>query len=717
MSLTSIYAKSERYGGTLLIDHIKHSIYAIEKIASSVGFNEEIARHGAILHDIGKIHPIFQNRLNPGYETSGFAQTIIPFRHEISSILFLPVFNKPEWDCLIEMVIGHHKSIKSLDGNIGLGIIDLIEDYGEEEIFKRYTENWEEWSPLSIEFFNYFRINISQINLGEAKDAFNYVINFCEHQSLGWSKWRGLLKSADHLSSALVESTFDRIKSSFTKPDLNFYFNENRKNPLYPLSHISTENGQKHTLLSAPTGSGKTDFLIKRCRNRIFYTLPFQASINAMYRTIKDNCPNDDIRVLHASSSLVIDNDNNKKELCALQSLNGAAIKVLTPYQIASVAFGIKGFEAVAVDLMNNDVILDEIHCYNNIAMSIIVELVKSLIKLNCNIHIGSATMPTILNHMLFELLGGPSDVYKLELPDFILKTFNRHIVIKKKNFDSVLTELNESMRKKEKVLIICNQVAKAQERYELICAMFPDIPKMLLHSRFRRKDKANLESEIKAKYNNNVGPCIIVATQVIEVSLDISFDMMITEAAPLDSLVQRFGRINRIRNENTIGKFRKVYVLEPSSNAREVFPYKYEIVKNSYDILPDNDILEETDIQDHIDKIYPIIDISSIATHSILNESGYRIPKLHDYPHSILIDSLEIDSASCILDSDSEAYQAAKFDEKLPYEIPIQYRTTYNKNFVTLERLECGSYPFVIPDELYSQEYGLVLKELSQFL
>ncbi|MDZ7763228.1 MAG: helicase-related protein [Melioribacteraceae bacterium] len=65
--------------------------------------------------------------------------------------------------------------------------------------------------------------------------------------------------------------------------------------------------------------------------------------------------------------------------------------------------------------------------------------------------------------------------------------------------------------------------------------------------------------------FNSSDEACIVVSTQVVEVSLDISFDLMITETAPLDSLIQRFGRINRIRNNETIGKYKPIFVIRTS--------------------------------------------------------------------------------------------------------------------------------------------------------
>jgi len=154
------------------------------------------------------------------------------------------------------------------------------------------------------------------------------------------------------LASALSENTFEQSHRIFKCPDLTTFFQKERKSELYPLSLKSVNNEYPHTMVIAPTGAGKTDFLIKRCTGRIFYALPFQASINAMYERIVKACPKDDVRLLHASSKLMVDLSKQIREEKILQSLPGASIKILTPYQLASVALGTKGFESTAIDLM-----------------------------------------------------------------------------------------------------------------------------------------------------------------------------------------------------------------------------------------------------------------------------------------------------------------------------------------------------------------------------
>lgn len=98
---------------------------------------------------------------------------------------------------------------------------------------------------------------------------------------------------------------------------------------------------------------------------------------------------------------------------------------------------------------------------------------------------------------------------------------------------------------------VICNTVRRAQERVALLRDAFAgeDIEIAVAHSRFLGVDRARKDQALLEKF----GPggerptrSIVVATQVIEQSLDIDFDLMVTDAAPIDLLLQRSGRLHR---------------------------------------------------------------------------------------------------------------------------------------------------------------------------
>ena len=345
-----ILAKSEQNGHISLYQHLKNVADIARVMAKHIGLDEQVAVEGALLHDIGKTSPVFQQTLNATKQKKPGSV----FRHEIASLFFLSLICKEHRDAVIDMIVAHHKSMYKDVRE--LGILDLDDNT---ECFEEHSRGFNQWSDIALDILESLGMKTHELSIEEAEDNYEYVINYCDKRKAGCSEWRGLLMAADHMASAMETVSEMPLDKLFIKPDLSFY---NRQSEIYPLSMISVDNNKKHTLVTAPTGAGKTDFLLRRCRGRVFYTLPFQASINAMYDRIKGDLSDTDAQVylLHAASNLKVKDGTVEESIT--QRHVGASVKVLTPHQMASVVFGIKGYEAMAMDLRGCEVILDEIH-------------------------------------------------------------------------------------------------------------------------------------------------------------------------------------------------------------------------------------------------------------------------------------------------------------------------------------------------------------------
>lgn len=688
-----LLAKSEKNGKMTLVQHLSDVASIAIQIAEHMGLDKELAYKGAILHDIGKASPQFQKTLLKGFKRPpGFV-----FRHEIASLFFISLIEEDSKAAIIDMVVAHHKSIYKDASD--MGILDMMDSIADP--FETHSIDFELWIDDALAILAHFGFAIKPITKHEAKENFDYVVDHCEAKVYGYSKWKGLLIAADHLASAM-DNELHKIKNDiFIKPDLTFY---NRKGELFPLSLITGDDTRKHTLVTAPTGAGKTDFLLKRCKGRVFYTLPFQASINAMFERIKADLKDTDaqIHLLHAASVLKMEGKSMEEKI--LQRHIGASIKVLTPHQMAALVFGTKGYEALIADLHDSDVIMDEIHTYSETTQAIVLKIVEILCSLNCRIHIGTATMPSVLYNRLFEILGSSSNVYEVSLPDIMLDSFNRHIIYKEDSFENLQQVIEDAIAKKMKILIVCNRVGRSQELFKNLDDKYPQVKKMLSHSRFKRKRRSELERILKEDFNTSLEACIAVSTQVVEVSLDISFDLMITDCAPIDALIQRFGRINRIRNSKTIGIYKSIYVLKPPTEKNDALPYKLETLNRSFDVLPNGALLQERDLQQLIDTVYPDIEFVDINLDAVFADGKWRIKELWHHPKSALLDALDIESATCIEEADKEFYESANYVEQSKLEIPVSYRSiAFNK----LDKLKSGTRPFVIPSKAYDNELG----------
>ncbi|WP_306367067.1 CRISPR-associated helicase Cas3' [Nocardiopsis sp. CC223A] len=120
-----------------------------------------------------------------------------------------------------------------------------------------------------------------------------------------------------------------------------------------------------------------------------------------------------------------------------------------------------------------------------------------------------------------------------------------------KGNLQGVLEQrLKESP--KANVLVLRNTVQRAQDTYDQLREQFPDFEVRLAHARFTAQDRERIDRELMDLYGppaedrRRPDRSIVVATQVAEQSLDVDFDLVVSDLAPIDLLLQRAGRCHR---------------------------------------------------------------------------------------------------------------------------------------------------------------------------
>lgn len=125
---------------------------------------------------------------------------------------------------------------------------------------------------------------------------------------------------------------------------------------------------------------------------------------------------------------------------------------------------------------------------------------------------------------------------------------------------------------------VIVNTVRFAQELTRILQGAVPEAEVMLLHSRFVAPDRANREKKLLTRIGKRSTPedrrsLIVVGTQVMEQSLDIDLDLLITQLCPMDLLLQRIGRLHRherIRPEAL--REARCYILPADEGSRAVY-------------------------------------------------------------------------------------------------------------------------------------------------
>lgn len=686
------YIKSKSNGFSLY-DHtnavLDVGLYLVNKFDD---IDVNIIKYASIFHDLGKANPLFQSNM----DNNDFSQ---PCRHEISSILFSDFIPDKIRDEVVKIILNHHKSFNEDDTN---GFFYLY-DRDRKAWINNHVDGINEWGENVKTFLSkYYNIEIKVPSRERCIEIMNYYkdLFYPENLSDGFERYNGVFQMADHLGSACPSKVErDKItKTLFTVPDTSIYNTEDKR---YPLSSVHKDRTKRHTLLIAPCGSGKTNVMMKVCSKRIFYLLPFQASINAMYQRLRNDLGEKySFAIKHASYSALPFVDDNVK---MVSGLFGSSVKVETPFQLMSILLLNKGYEAQIMDIKGQDVIFDEIHTYQGVLTNTaILNLIAVLKFLDCNIHICSATMPSYLQRQLVNILG-EDNTQIIELSKEDVNSFNRHIVhtIERFDIDDVIKRYNNG----EKVLVVRNRVKWAQDTYTDIKSRYPNVKILLLHSRFKRKSRNTLEYELINSFNNVNEPCIVVSTQVVEVSLDINFDCMFTDVADIMNLIQRFGRVNRQRNN--IGVMKDVFVVN-LHNENDYKPYTKEVCDSTMKILREfnGKVLMESELQRVIDFVHPT-SISSIDKDFMnpLDENCEWVERECITQKTRISEVLNFDVGSVgVLDKDKEEYLNTGNTE---LEIPL----LPNKLEKYMRYPENSEFPkfYIIRSNQYDEELGLL--------
>lgn len=384
---------------------------------------------------------------------------------------------------------------------------------------------------------------------------------------------RGHLLTSDHVASAHVGS----LPSAVMDSNIILERRDLARTALYDHQVRAWEIPQQ-ALLEAPTGSGKTEAALLwasaqgrdgLARPRLFYTLPYQASMNAMQLRLADTFGENHVglqhgRTLLALYNLLMERDDYSPATAAaaarhtrnLSQLNYYPVKVFSPYQMLKAFYRLKGHEALLADFSHGLFIFDEIHAYEAVRLAMILKSVEHLAR-----HYGarflfmSATFPSLIRNVLREMLG---DAVEIRATPSLYRQFQRHRIalLEGDLLDSPnLDRIAANAKAGKSILVCCNLVRRAQEAYDALVERLrgSSIDIELLHGGFNMRDRGVKERFVREKAGSDTGPktpFVLVATQVVEVSLDIDLDTLYTDPAPLDALVQRFGRINRKRKQ-----------------------------------------------------------------------------------------------------------------------------------------------------------------------
>lgn len=353
-------------------------------------------------------------------------------------------------------------------------------------------------------------------------------------------------------------------------------------------------------IVEAPTGSGKTEaalsiasrLIVEGVADSIIFALPTQATANSMFSRLEEVArkmypQGSNIVLAHGKSrfnegfrSLCAQGDGNIENEGLLQCSIWIAtskkraflgqIGVCTVDQVLLGALPIRHNFVRTFAVGRSVLIIDEVHAYDSYMNGLLDDILKKQAKCNGVAILLSATLPSCRKEEIIKRWSKKKDVSNLSLEYPLVTVVNgtcrlelvpddkpepKTIRIESRRFagmlpdDELIDRVAGYAKEGFAVAVICNLVSDAQVVWKKIKDQYPDVQADLFHSRYAFSDRSSIENMVIERYGKNRkggAGSVLVATQVIEQSLDLDFDFMVTQICPIELLFQRLGRLYR---------------------------------------------------------------------------------------------------------------------------------------------------------------------------
>ena len=420
-----------------------------------------------------------------------------------------------------------------------------------------------------------------------------------------------------------------------------------RNELLQTLAFVPSPNGMQQNILqqdseriilNAGCGEGKTaaallfaQKLLRENRiDRIIFTLPTKFTANNLSKDLTDPekyaIPEELVGITHGDAAEFLRQRAQETEEDEIENLimaqvfeNSIYTKPITistvDHLIMSLYHGYKFADRAFSNVASSLVVLDEVHYYEKHTLGAIAETMRRLTELQVPHLVMTATIPSAVHNELDRLVTNqpyrfqqaPAVIQGTSKPKtpFEIERLTDTLIDEDDNSvsDELLKLIQQNTDRRQ--IIFANQVARAKKIYQTLAES--DIAENVIcyHSGFISKHRNEKEKIIRALFKkprdrmttevealelrdfHNTESCILVSTQVSELSLDISADVMYSEIAPIDSIVQRGGRLHR-KGEypHHDGYIHRMYIAPPYENEKAGLPYDQEILQRSWEVF-----------------------------------------------------------------------------------------------------------------------------------
>jgi len=527
----------------------------------------------------------------------------------------------------------------------------------------------------------------------------------------------------------------------------------------YALNTQIDANTQHLYIIEDITGSGKTEAALllahnlecNGCGKGIAYALPSAASANMAWQRFKNN---NIIEKLYTTSATMCITHGRKTELTTQLTtwrkenfrkkafLNEFAIGTID--QLLMAILPNKHQTMRMFGLVGKILIIDEIHSYDAYTNELIRKLIEfhtkcggSIILLtatlsdetkksfvsafNTSIQLQNNTEYPVITHITDASIEFHKCTHPIEKTIPVIQMYDENEIIQ-----TVIDDIHNG----KCVCWIRNTVNDAITLYDVFKQKnISDV--ILFHSRFLPRDRDCIENMVLKTFGSNSTAeqrygKLLIATQVVEQALDIDFDVLISDAAPMDALIQRAGRLHRHKREYRTYQpkfilFTPEFTNEPKSNwYSDVFPTGKYVYKNTgylwrtiksltetpYIILP-------TNVKKHIDNVFNTRD----CPENLIYKENKHYEQNKKFGHIAELKSLNIDDGFIYTPVWNNYTSVTRYNGMLSINvfviddiIRVPY-FSFKKIFIDYDKKN-NYYLIDMSKVQYSSEYGLILKK-----